>query len=151
MKTEKRLIILLFFLSKFTIAQMQNNNVVGFACYSSGSSTEKVSYFENLLNQKNIDSVSYYLTSKNSEEKYLSTIIMEKMNSEGKLTLSINQKLIIEQYYSSNDKVSICDGCNFNQKIELNLLLKPNELIKDIHKFFYRKKEKWLEEFCSVE
>ena len=98
--------------------------MVGFGCtkgeIQSKAVTKAFSFLENSEHQE----LLLLLDSKSKAEQFLAVVLLEKLQANGSITLSKNQKQKIESIYKSKQKVSICSGCTYWDKMPLNEALK---------------------------
>jgi hypothetical protein len=124
-------IALTFFISVLTIAQdnVDLKEMVGFGCYYEGRSTKTVVKVTKLLKAKNYKGISKLLTSRNSGEKYLAVISLQRLADNGQYKLSDIEKDIISKAKLSDDMVSVCSGCTYFDKVPMKTILAENNFI----------------------
>jgi hypothetical protein len=124
-------IILTCFISISTIAQdnVDLKEMVGFGCYSEGRSTKTVVKVTKMLKTKNYKGISKLLTSRNNGEKYLAVISLQRLADNGKYNLNDNEKDLIEKAKLSDDKVSVCSGCTYFDKVSMKSILMEDNFI----------------------
>lgn len=137
------ILILNFLLSSIGFAQNNINpkELIGFGCYSDGTSSDVVNDVTIDLNENNYKKVINKLKSKNPAERYLAVIVAERLTELNKYELTEIDKGLIKKAYESNDLVSVCAGCTYFNRIELKKLLS-----KEKENFMWSYAEFWLEE-----
>jgi hypothetical protein len=93
--------------------------MVGFACYYAGQPTRTVEEVTELLLKKKYKAISDLLETGHGGEKFLATVSLEKLAALGQYVLSDNEKILIEKIRESGDKVSVCSGCTYFDKVAL--------------------------------
>jgi hypothetical protein len=113
--------ILLVFTTNFVLAQESVNEkkMVGFGCYFSGQPTKAVVKVTELLKAKKYKGVSHLLKTGNRAEKFLAVVSLEKLARLEQYQLSDNEKALIMKIRASRDKVSVCSGCTYFDKVSL--------------------------------
>jgi hypothetical protein len=116
------LLALLFCSSIATFAQdeIDENKMVGFACFFEGRETKLVSRFAKIVKRKRYDTIQEMLTSKNTGERFMAVLCMERLEAVGRVTLTTEEKAVIEQIKTSTDLVAVCSGCFPNPGITLS-------------------------------
>jgi hypothetical protein len=124
-------ITLIFFISLTATAQDNVNlrEMVGFGCYFEGRYTKTVAKVTQLLETKKYDDISRLLSSRNTGKKYLAVIILQRLADNGQYKLSDNEKDLIEKAKLSDDKVSVCSGCTYFDKVSMKTILTEKDLI----------------------
>ncbi len=127
--------ILICFLSLSTIAQDNVNlkKMVGFGCYYEGRYTKTVIKVTELIEAKKYKDISKLLTSRNSGERYLAVISLERLVDNGLYNLNNNEKSIIVKLKPSDDMVSVCSGCTYFNKVPMKTILTERDLIGSNH------------------
>ena len=116
---------------------------LGFACYEGGSATKQVKAFSTLVLERDYSKIMRLLNSKESADKFLCVIALEKLQKlkKVKLSKSISQELI--NVRNSNELVSVCSGCTYFEVLSLkDLFLNKGEI--------YNEAEFWINELLSV-
>ena len=103
--------------------EIDENNLIGFACYHSGKQSKPVKKFSEILTKKNYAIIIENLNSKNNADKYLSTIICEKLSQKKLIRLTKEELNKIEKNKNSNEKVRTCAGCTNDETMTLKELL----------------------------
>jgi hypothetical protein len=98
---------------------VNRKKMIGFGCYYAGQPTKTVVEMTELLKDKKYKRISDLLTSGHEGEKFLATISLEKLSVLGQYELSDNEKKIIDKIKKSDDKVSVCSGCTYFDKVSL--------------------------------
>jgi len=124
-------IALTCFISLSTIAQdsVDLKEMVGFGCYFEGRSTETVIKVDKLLKSKNYKEISKLLTSRNSGEKYLAVISLQRLSDNGQYNLGDTERELIAKAKQSEDMVSLCSGCTYFDKVPMKKLLTGDDFI----------------------
>ena len=120
------------------LEKIDYNNVIGFACYESGSMTKPVKFFYDLIHNKNYVKVKEKLYSSVPAEKYLATILCEKLENKKSLKITIQEENQIKNNKSSKELVLTCTGCTNSDEVVLSDLLKFEQ------NYFTEQLEEWL-------
>ena len=122
-KMRTNILTIVFFIGILSVVNAQDSletiEMVGFSCGFAGSPSETVEKFATKLYGKNYEWIAKQLTSKNSAEKYMSVITLEKLNALGKYILNETELRLIAEIKQSFELVSVCSGCTNFQKVEL--------------------------------
>lgn len=118
--------------------KIDQQNLIGFACYYSGKKSEPVKRFSNLLTEENFTQIREKLNSKFIAEKYLSTIVCLRLDEKKIISLSQVELNQIEKNKISNEKLTICSGCTNEDELSLKELLTSKTYISN-------EVERWLE------
>lgn len=108
---------------------VDKNEMVGFACSFSGQPSKTVKKYTQKLNRKNYKWISKRLESKNNAERYMSVIILEKLNDIGKYKLNAIELNLISEIKKSDELVSVCSGCTYFDKVSLKELLTDDKIL----------------------
>jgi hypothetical protein len=133
--------ILLFANDAFSQDGIHEREIVGYACSFSGNPSRSVSVVERYLANKNYGAVVQWLGSNNNAQRYLAVIVLERLDSLKRYTLSEAQKSIVSKIKTSDELVSVCSGCTYWETLSLKKLFQHNPL----------KMEWWLERVCDKE
>ena len=130
---KRKLITLIFLIGLFVIGNAQtnvdDNEMVGFACYEGGSESKPVEFVSRLIDTEKYDSIIDLLDSEYNAERYLAVIVAEKLNELKKIILTREQKDKISKIYNSKGIVSVCSGCTYEDTLTLKSMLeKDNEM-----------------------
>lgn len=98
---------------------VDKKKMVGFGCYFAGQPTKTVDEVTGLLLKKKYKAISNLLKSGHGGEKFLATVSLEKLAAVGQYELSDNEKELIKKIKISGDKVSVCSGCTYFDKVSL--------------------------------
>lgn len=101
--------------------------LVGFACFSGGSKSESVIKFTKLIQKSKYKTILKLLDSENVAEKYLATIVSERLAKNGKVSLSETEKSKITKIKNSEEVIQVCSGCTYFKKIPLKQLFVENQ------------------------
>jgi len=122
MKELSILILLLFSLSCFS--QVKEEKVwFGTSCGYSGSGTEVVIKFADLLFDKNYIRIRNALFSKIPAENFIAVVICKRLAHKKLIELNEAELKRITELYQSKEKVPVCGGCTHWEEIELTKLL----------------------------
>ncbi|QXP62725.1 hypothetical protein [Polaribacter sp. HaHaR_3_91] len=102
---------------------VDQNEMVGFACYFAGQPSKTVEKVTKKLNTKKYNSIAKLLTSDNNAERYMAVISLEKLAELNKYKLNETEKNLISEIKKSDELVSICSGCTYFEKVSLKELL----------------------------
>lgn len=144
----KKLILffLLIFISFPSFAQKRIiENEMGFHCSVDGSPTKVVRKFSKLLFKTNHKKIIRLLNSNDNAEKFLAVIVSERLNKQQKIILTDKELKKISIIRSSNDIISVCDGCVYYTKMSLKDFFEEIKNPKDI---FYIQSENWMD-YCQ--
>ena len=134
MKKLKLIISTLIFISSFSTYSQAGNpeTAVGFECGGAGSSTKPVQKVYGHLDKKEYINIVKLLYSKNTAEKFLAIIVCEKLAEKKKVKLNAKDLEIIKYSYSSDEFVYVCEGCDYDDKFKLSILLNAKENVDSI-------------------
>ncbi len=135
----RRIFIIIILIGTSTHSYAQENidedEMVGFACYYSGSSSKVVAKIERKVKRKGYKSIARLLDSENNAERYMAVIVLERLSSLNKYQLTETEKQLIVEIKGSEELVSVCSGCMYFAKLELRELFSGN---------IYMHPESWL-------
>lgn len=114
------------------------NSLVGFACYYSGRKSKPVKEISEILGNKEYSRVKEKLYSINIAEKYLATVICERLLKKRLITLTENELNQIKKNKVSSEKVTICSGCTHEAELTMSEMFSSNE------NFLSKSIEEWL-------
>ena len=103
--------LLLYSFTSFSQYEIDENKMVGFACFYEGRETKVVTRVGRLLKQKKYSKIRDLLKSQNTAEQYLAVICIDRLSAIEKVTITNDEKLLIEQIRSSSELVATCSGC----------------------------------------
>lgn len=121
----------------------ETDNLVGFACSEGGSESNIVRQFSEFLIGKDYPSIRSKLFSANPGEKYLATVVCQRLYQKQFIELSKKELKQIKSNKSSKDVVSICSGCTDWNKLTIQ------ELFKSDRNFLKDRTEQWLKEMIK--
>lgn len=98
---------------------IDENSLVGFACFYSGRSSKPVERVTKILKAKNYTALKDRICGTSPAEKYLSTVACERLHKMGLIEFSNEDLDQIVANKSSNEAISICGGCTGFQKLTL--------------------------------
>lgn len=108
---------------------VDKKKMVGFGCYYAGQPTKTVEEVTELLLKKKYKTISDLLKSGHGGEKFLATISLEKLAAFGQYELSDNEKELIKKIKTSGDKVSVCSGCTYFEKVSLKEMFSEDNFL----------------------
>ena len=111
--------------------EIDENNLIGFACYYSGRKSEPVKKFSEILLKKDYSIIKENLKSTNIADKYLATAICEKLSQKKLINLTEEELNQIKKNKNSSEKVSTCAGCTNDEKMTLKELLVEKSYITE--------------------
>lgn len=103
--------LLLYSFTSFSQDEIDENKMVGFACFYEGRETKVVTKVGRLLKQKKYSKIKDLLRSQNTAEQNLAVICIERLNAIEKVTITNDEKLLIDQIRSSSELLATCSGC----------------------------------------
>lgn len=123
--------ISLLFTVSFVFGQddLNRKKIIGFGCYFAGQPTRTVEEVTKLLLTKKYESVSTLLKSGHAGEKFLAIVALEKLAALGKYKLSDDDKELINRIKNSGDKVSVCSGCTYFDKVSLKRIFSQDNFL----------------------
>lgn len=120
---QSKLLIVIFLIRILSITNAQenldNNEMIGFACYIEGRQSKTVKRFAKKLKTKNYKWISKKLSSENNAEKYMSVITLERLSELGKHKLTQTELNLIAEIKQSTELVSVCSGCTYFENVKL--------------------------------
>jgi predicted peroxiredoxin len=108
---------------------VDKKKMVGFGCYYTGQPTKTVEEVTELLLKKKYKTISDLLKSGHEGEKFLATISLEKLAVLGQYELSDNEKELIKKIKTSGDKVLVCSGCTYFDKVSLKKMFSEDNFL----------------------
>ena len=106
---------------------IDENNLIGFACYMAGERSEVVKNFSTLLKQKNYRILREKLTSTFPAEKYMATVLCEKLVFKHLLKITEQELIQIQNNKLSSDTLTICSGCTNEDDLTLKEMFSPSK------------------------
>jgi hypothetical protein len=106
-------------LSTFAQDYIDENKMVGFACFYEGRETKVVSRFSKLLFYRRYDKMKQMLTSKNTAEQFMAVLCLERLDSIGRVTITPEEQILFDNIRNSSELVAVCSGCFPNPGIPL--------------------------------
>jgi len=104
------------------------NNVIGLACGYSGRPTASVIHIEDLIYQKNFDSIKVLMCSFVPSIKYLSVKTCEILERKGMIQFSADERVYINEIKKSNDTLYYCSGCTEQASYTIMELFADNSI-----------------------
>ncbi len=108
---------------------VDENSLIGFACYSSGRKSEPVKTISKLLVDKNYNGISKKLSSKSVAEKYLATVVCKKLEKRNLISLTRVDQSQIEENLISDEKIVICSGCTNKKELAMKELFSSDTFL----------------------
>ncbi len=122
---------------------IDENSLVGFACFYQGRKSEPVVVVSEVWKSKNYVKLKLLLFSSKPAEKYLATLLCLKLKGEGNIKLSNEELNQIVKNKISNKVISFCDGCTQREEFTLSQLFNDKmELSIDVEKRFEEASQK---------
>lgn len=119
---------------------VDEEEMVGFACSFSGMPSKPVIKVEELLRKENYLQISKLLSSRNPAEQYLAVVVLEKLKRSDRYQISDSEWKLILEIKNSRQPVSVCSGCTYWNVVSLRDLFSSPE---QIHADF------WIEEIMD--
>lgn len=119
------------------------DNLIGFACYSSGNESDPVKKISEILKKKEFTIIKKKLLEKNIAEKYLATVSCEKLQQKNLIHLTNDELKQIKINKKSDEKVNTCSGCTNSETMTLN------ELFFSDSNYIREQTEEWLNEIIK--
>jgi hypothetical protein len=91
--------------------ETDERKMVGFGCFYEGRETKVVTRFGKMLTQHRYESVIRMLQSKNTAERFMAVICVERLVAAGRITIDADEKALIEEIRTSEESVALCSGC----------------------------------------
>lgn len=108
---------------------IDKKKMVGFGCYYAGQPTKTVEEVTELLLKKEYKTISDLLKRGHGGEKFLATVSLEKLAALGQYELSEDEKELIKKIKTSSDKVSVCSGCTYFDKVSLKKIFSEDNFL----------------------
>lgn len=99
------------------------NEMVGFGCGFAGEQSKPVQKVSKLIDKEKYYSIIQLLDSDNNAERFLAVVVCEKLIELNKLTSSKDLQDKISIVHKSYDRVSVCSGCTYWDKLTLTKML----------------------------
>ena len=149
LKKMKQIIFTLTFLIGISLIGSAQSSVdldetIGFDCGEAGSQSKVVQKVSKLIQKEKFNSIVLLLDSKNNAEKYLAVLVCEKLVALNKLNLTKAQNEKIAEIYKSNEIITVCSGCKYEEKLTLKNLLKKESLMRSLA-------NNWLDDLFETE
>ena len=133
------LIFFLFFLSNYSVVAQKNT--VGFHCGYAAIPSADVSSMAELLKNNDIESIRKGLVSPALSIRFLSVIILERLEKRGAIKFTVKDKEQISANQSIERYVNVCNGCLGDETIKLSKLLTSS--------YYKKEAEKWADEIIE--
>jgi len=146
----KNILILFFFITPL-ISNAQpgwekgdwENRAIGFWCSVGGSSTGLVVDMSDLFVSQDFDGIKEKLESKKAGERFLAAFLLERLEQKKKLNLDESEIEKIREIKKSEERVPVCSGCTYWERVPLNELMNKNHVI-------YRSAESWFKIYYKI-
>ena len=123
--------------------KIDKDNLIGFACYYSGSMSDPVKMFSNFLRKKDYKSIRKKLHDASPAERYLSTVTCERLLHKGLIKLTDTELNQIAKNKESKALISICSGCTSQEELTMQ------ELFYSEKNFLSDNTKNWLQEMIN--
>ncbi|WP_430468593.1 hypothetical protein [Winogradskyella ouciana] len=131
MKSTIRIFCVIIFFGLFNSVNAQRDvnedEIIGFACYYAGSPSKTVMKYFKKIAKKDYKWISNRLISDNNAERFMSVLSLEKLKDLNKYVLSVDESKLINKVKKSEDLVYVCGGCTYFESLSLNDLF-DNEM-----------------------
>ncbi len=115
------------------IASGQGNvnkaKMIGFGCYYSGQPSASVVRITDLLRDNKYGKIAGLLETGHAGEKFLAVVALEKLASLERYRLSEREKKRIAKIKASPNKVSVCSGCTYFDKVSLKKIFSKDNFL----------------------
>jgi hypothetical protein len=116
---------------------VDENSLVGFACYYSGRPSNPVKVITEILEEKKYNELKKKISSINPAEKYLATYSCIKLSKKGIIKLNSNELRQINNNKKSDLKIYFCGGCTEKESYKLSQLFSgKTEFILELENWF---------------
>ena len=122
--------------------KIDENSLIGFACYSSGRESKPVTAINKLLLSKDYSGIREKLYSKSVAERYLATAVCQRLEQKKSLSLTQTDRHQIEKNKISDEKITICSGCTNEEEMSMKALFSSKTFLSDYL-------ENWLNEMIK--
>ncbi len=127
-----------------------NKESLGFGCSVDAQSTRPVLNMTQLFTEKRFDDIRQLLNSELPADRFLATIVLEKLNAKKELEITGDELKMIKEIKASNQMVPFCSGCTLWTEIPLKDLFdeKTNGIVSagadnwfdTYYKIYYKKR-----------
>ncbi len=114
---------------------------IGYACGFTGSPSDVVVHFGNLLEEKKYDEIVDYLNSENPAENYMALIISERLEGVEVYTFSEAENQRREMIANMDVNIPYCSGCTEFSEVPLKDLIPLVSLEANV----------WLDEYLPLQ
>lgn len=116
---------------------IDENSLVGFACYYAGRRSEPVESITEILERKNYDELKKKISSNKPAEKYLATFACIRLSENKIIKLNNNELSQIDENKKSDLKIYFCGGCTKKENYKLSQLFSEKiEFITEVEDWF---------------
>ena len=119
--------------------KIDENSLVGFACYYSGRKSKPVENITELIEKKKFEELKKKIISNKPAEKFLATFACIKLLEKGIIKLNNNELIQINENKLSDVEIYSCGGCTEAENYKLSKLLsEKTEFISEVENWFNR-------------
>jgi hypothetical protein len=122
--------------------KIDENSLVGFACYSSGRKSDPVKVVSNILENKKFEDLKKKLFSNKTAEKYLATYSTIKLYEKRVIQLSATELNQIKLNKLSDEKINFCGGCTERENYSLKELFSSKSSFENEVENWFNKTQK---------
>jgi hypothetical protein len=122
---------------------IDEKTLIGFACYYAGSKSRPVKKISEILKSKNYTTLKVKLCDVSPAEKYLATVACEKLEAKNIIKLTEKEFAQIKINKASEEKVTLCAGCNNEEELTLK------EMFTSEENFLADSVEEWINEMIK--
>jgi hypothetical protein len=122
--------------------RIDENSLVGFACYSSGRKSDPVKVVSNILENKKFEDLKKKLFSNKTAEKYLATYSTIKLYEKRVIQLSATELNQIKLNKLSDEKINFCGGCTERENYSLKKLFSSKSSFENEVENWFNKTQK---------
>lgn len=116
---------------------IDENSLVGFACYFEGRRSEPVENITKILERKNYVELKKKISSNKPAEKYLASFACIKLSEKKIITLNSIELSQIEENKKSDLEIYFCSGCTEKENYKLSQLFTEKiEFTKEVEDWF---------------
>lgn len=116
---------------------IDENSLVGFACYYSGRKSQPVKNITKILENKKYEELKKKIFSNKPAEKYLATLACIKLLEKDKIKLNNMELNQIDENKRSEVKIYFCGGCTKAENYKLSQLFsKKTEFTSEVENWY---------------
>ncbi|MDG2431740.1 hypothetical protein [Flavobacterium sp.] len=121
--------------------KIDENSLVGFACYYSGRKSKPVENITEIIEKKKFEELKKKIISNKPAEKYLATFACIKLLEKGIIKLNNDELNQIDENKRSDVEIYFCGGCTEAENYKLSKLLsEKTEFTSEVENWFNRVK-----------